>query len=75
MPSECRERRVTYAADLQVEFACTVDDQEFSVHRVVGSLPIMVKSQRCHLHRLDAKQLVAAHEEAEVWDLDAIGPS
>jgi DNA-directed RNA polymerase I subunit RPA2 len=34
-------------------------------NRVMGGIPIMVKSNLCHLHGLSPAELVERHEEAE----------
>ena len=34
-------------------------------NRVLGGIPIMVKSNLCHLYGLSPAELVARHEEAE----------
>ena len=66
-PSECRERRITYAADLQLTLHVQVGDQNLPwvITRTVGQVPIMVKSERCYLHGATPAEMIQRHEEAE----------
>lgn len=65
-PSECRERLKTYKGRFQVKFCWRVNDGPVSSEiRDLGQLPIMVRSNRCHLRGLSSKQLIARHEESE----------
>ncbi|ROT40098.1 DNA-directed RNA polymerase I subunit RPA2 [Sodiomyces alkalinus F11] len=65
-PAECRERHVTYRGKLSATFEYRINDgdpQEFT--RDLGSMPIMVKSNRCHLENTPPDLLVKRKEEAE----------
>ncbi|KAL9968326.1 hypothetical protein ACROYT_G026687 [Oculina patagonica] len=65
-PSECRERGATYKAKLQVTLQWKLDNQlQGSVTKVIGNIPIMVKSNNCSLAKLTPNELVRKHEEAE----------
>lgn len=66
-PAECRQRRVTYRADLHLRVRVEVEGEqnEWVVERTVGQVPIMVMSDRCHLRSLAPAELVRRHEEAE----------
>eukprot|EP00052_Salpingoeca_macrocollata_P006824 m.56116 g.56116 ORF g.56116 m.56116 type:complete len:1133 (+) comp15675_c0_seq1:93-3491(+) len=66
-PSECRERRVTYSADLQLRIGVMVEGEtiEWGFERMVGQVPIMVKSDRCYLKDMVPAELVRHHEEVE----------
>lgn len=64
-PSECRELGLSYTAPLMVTFASSVGDgPPATVTRRLGCVPIMARSQRCHLANLNEKQLLQRHEEA-----------
>ncbi|KAI9048357.1 hypothetical protein LZ554_008149 [Drepanopeziza brunnea f. sp. 'monogermtubi'] len=66
LPSECRERHVTYRADMAVQFEFRInngDPQTF--FRSFGKLPLMVMGTRCHLENNTPAQLVERKEEAE----------
>eukprot|EP01135_Chromosphaera_perkinsii_P009911 Nk52_evm4s1967 gene=Nk52_evmTU4s1967 len=65
-PSECRERGITYKAKLQVKLLWSVNDGEpMEMNRVIGQIPIMVRSDRCTLRGMSPKELISHHEEAE----------
>ncbi|RDA88686.1 hypothetical protein CP532_4075 [Ophiocordyceps camponoti-leonardi (nom. inval.)] len=66
LPSECRQRHATYRGRLSVTFVYEInhgDAVEFV--RDLGQLPIMVKSNRCHLENNSPALLVQRKEEAE----------
>ena len=74
-PRECRERGMTYAGLFEVDFNVEItgvdsndDVTEGSTNHLIstglGNLPIMVQSEKCHLHGKTAKELVALKEEA-----------
>ncbi|KAL3419108.1 DNA-directed RNA polymerase I subunit rpa2-like protein [Phlyctema vagabunda] len=66
LPAECRERHVTYRGKMSARFEYTVngsDPKEFV--RDLGQLPLMLKSNRCHLENNSPAQLVQNKEEAE----------
>ncbi len=66
-PSECREGRVTYQADLQLNIQVQVgENPPWTISRIAGQVPIMVKSDRCYLKGMNPKELIQHHEEAEV---------
>jgi|UPI00043EBA79 DNA-directed RNA polymerase I subunit RPA2 len=66
LPSECRQRGISYTAPLVVTLARSFagSSNVERVQKVVGDLPIMVRSKRCHLDGLSPPQLVQAREEA-----------
>nr|KAG5708313.1 hypothetical protein BaRGS_034344 [Batillaria attramentaria] len=65
-PAECRERRATYRGDVIVKVGWSVEGKtQGSLERVAGQIPIMVKSDACHLARLTPKDLIRHGEEAE----------
>ncbi|KAK7755291.1 DNA-directed RNA polymerase I subunit RPA2 [Diatrype stigma] len=66
LPAECRERHVSYRGKLSATFEYRInggDAVEFT--REIGQLPIMVKSNHCHLRDNSPAQLVARKEESE----------
>ncbi|KAI0483000.1 DNA-directed RNA polymerase I subunit RPA2 [Xylariaceae sp. FL0804] len=66
LPAECRERHVSYRGKLTATFEYRINNGEpKEFMRDVGQLPIMVKSNHCHLRGLSPAQLVARKEESE----------
>lgn len=65
-PSECRQRGVSYTAPLVVTLARSFagSNNVERIQRVVGDIPIMVRSKRCHLNGLAPPELVKNREEA-----------
>ncbi|PJF18528.1 DNA-directed RNA polymerase subunit beta [Paramicrosporidium saccamoebae] len=65
-PNECRERGVTYKGKMGAKLMWSINDGPVkSEVRAIGSMPIMIRSNRCHLEDLSPKQLVARREDAE----------
>ncbi|KAG2786660.1 putative DNA-directed RNA polymerase I subunit [Phytophthora cactorum] len=66
LPSECRQRGVSYTAPLVVTLARSFGGSQNveRLQRVVGEIPIMVRSKRCHLNGMAPTDLVKAREEA-----------
>ncbi|RKO97790.1 beta and beta-prime subunits of DNA dependent RNA-polymerase, partial [Caulochytrium protostelioides] len=63
-PVECRERQVTYKARINAKIMYQIDSEPPRViDRSFGSLPIMVKSTRCHLNGLSPNELIEKHED------------
>ncbi|TPX16680.1 uncharacterized protein E0L32_003621 [Thyridium curvatum] len=65
-PAECRERHVTYRGKLSATFEYQINDgepQEFT--RDLGQVPIMIKSNKCHLEGNSPALLVERKEESE----------
>lgn len=66
MPVECRERHVTYRGRFRGRIEYRVNDGEWKESvRDFGYLPIMLRSNRCHLQGLSPKELVDQREETE----------
>jgi DNA-directed RNA polymerase I subunit RPA2 len=66
-PRECRERRKTYSAPMNVSFACRVNDGDAEIlTRSIGEMPIMVLSNRCHLLGLKEAGLISTREVCRV---------
>ncbi|XP_076461526.1 DNA-directed RNA polymerase I subunit RPA2-like [Babylonia areolata] len=65
-PAECRERRSSYCGDVVVHLGWKTNGTVQGVlERSAGQIPIMVKSEACHLHKLSPKELIRHGEEAE----------
>ena len=66
LPVECRERHVTYRGRFRGRLEYRVNDGEWrETVREFGHLPIMLRSNRCHLEGLSPKELVDRREETE----------
>jgi DNA-directed RNA polymerase I subunit RPA2 len=65
-PAECRERHATYRAqmDLRLQYRVNNNDWQES-SRNIGQMPIMLRSNRCHLENLTPSQLVQHKEDSE----------
>ncbi|KAI4216823.1 MAG: hypothetical protein LQ351_000772 [Letrouitia transgressa] len=65
-PAECRERHATYRGKFRVrlEYRINEDPWQESI-RELGQLPIMLKSNRCHLENCTPAQLLQNKEEME----------
>ncbi|KAH7081873.1 DNA-directed RNA polymerase I polypeptide 2 [Paraphoma chrysanthemicola] len=66
LPAECRERHASYRGKLRarVEFKVNNGDWREEVCDL-GAIPIMLRSNRCHLENMSPDQLVKAKEESE----------
>lgn len=66
LPAECRERHATYRGRLRIrlEYRVNQGDWHESV-REMGQVPIMLRTNRCHLEGMTPDQLVKAKEESE----------
>ena len=66
LPSECRERHATYRGRLTARLEFKVNDGDWKeLVREMGNMPIMLRTNRCHLEGMSPAQLVAAKEESE----------
>jgi DNA-directed RNA polymerase I subunit RPA2 len=64
-PIECRERLMTYKARMTARVSWSVNGLPKQVsERDMGMVPIMVRSNGCHLRDLSSAQLVQHNEEA-----------
>lgn len=65
-PAECRERHITYRGKLRAKLQYRVNNGEWKESiRDLGQMPIMLKSNRCHLERLSPSEMVFRKEDAE----------
>jgi len=68
LPHMAREMRTTYDAPLTIFYEKKVGEGAWeSGSRIVGRVPIMVRSVKCHLHGLSRAELVKNKEEAGEW--------
>lgn len=66
LPAECRERGVTYKGRMTCKFVWSVNGgQPRTETRQLGGLPIMVKSEKCHLNGLSPKRLTLKKEDPD----------
>ncbi|QIW95913.1 hypothetical protein AMS68_001431 [Peltaster fructicola] len=66
LPSECRERHATYRGRFRGRFEYRINDGQWKESvREFGHIPIMLRSNRCHLEGLSPKELVNRREETE----------
>lgn len=65
-PAECRERHATYRGKLRARIEYRVNKGEWQdIVRELGQLPIMLRTNRCHLEKSTPAQLVQHKEESE----------
>lgn len=66
LPVECRERHVTYRGRFRGRVEYRVNDGPWKESvREFGQIPIMLRSNRCHLEGLSPRELVNRREETE----------
>lgn len=65
-PAECRERHATYRGKLKTKIEFRVNNGEWQESvREMGQIPIMLRSNRCHLEKCSPAELVQNKEESE----------
>ena len=65
-PTEARLRNLNYSADMYLEMALNEDGEENELEEVyIGELPVMLKSDICHLNGLSAEELIEKHEDPQ----------
>jgi DNA-directed RNA polymerase subunit B len=65
-PNEARLRKITYAAPMFVEVSAHINGQKReSVKTQIGNIPIMLKSDYCHLSKLDRDGLIEKGEDPD----------
>lgn len=65
-PAECRERHCSYRGKLRARIEYRINDGEWKQYvRELGNIPIMLRTNKCHLEDLSPAQLVVAKEETE----------
>ncbi|KAK6731419.1 hypothetical protein RB195_007719 [Necator americanus] len=65
LPSECRQRGITYAGNLKVGIEVKVNGRRVDiVETILGRVPVMLRSTLCHLSKMNRSELLKAGEEA-----------
>jgi DNA-directed RNA polymerase I subunit RPA2 len=65
-PAECRERHASYRGRLRAKLEVRVNNQDWhEIIRELGPLPVMLRSNRCHLEHMSPADLVSQKEESE----------
>jgi DNA-directed RNA polymerase beta subunit len=65
-PIEARLRKITYSAPCYIEVSAHINDvQRESFTSLVGNLPIMLKSNYCHLNKLNREELIEKGEDPD----------
>ena len=65
-PIEARLRKISYAAPVYIEVSAHINGiQRESFTTQVGSLPIMLKSKKCHLNNLNREDLIKRGEDPD----------
>ncbi|KAJ0419416.1 hypothetical protein BJY00DRAFT_163801 [Aspergillus carlsbadensis] len=65
-PSECRERHATYRGKLRARVEYRVNNGDWAeTVRELGQVPIMLRTNRCHLEKASPAELVQHKEESE----------
>lgn len=65
-PSEARLRKLTYSAPIFLKVSAHIDGVEReSFTTQVGKLPIMLKSNNCHIHNLKREELIERGEDPD----------
>ena len=65
-PSEARLRKITYSAPIFVEVSAHINDvQRESLVTQIGNLPMMLKSNNCHLSKLSREELIQKGEDPD----------
>ncbi len=65
-PIEARLRKISYAAPIEIEVSAHIDGvqrESFKAH--VGFMPIMLKSDNCHLNGLSREELIEKGEDPD----------
>jgi len=65
-PNEARLRQLTYSAPMMVEVSSIIDGvQAENFTTLLGKIPVMVKSNYCHLNGLKEEELIEKGEDAK----------
>lgn len=66
LPAECRERHVSYRGKLKATLQWRVNGAEWqTLNRDIGQMPILLRSNRCHLEKCSPYELVQRKEDSE----------
>ncbi|XP_043799953.1 DNA-directed RNA polymerase I subunit RPA2 [Apis laboriosa] len=67
-PTECRQRGCSYKGKITVKLGWSINDKlQETLARDLGEIPIMIKSNRCHLNKMNPKDLVLHGEHEQEW--------
>ena len=65
-PTEARLRNLNYSADMYLEMALNEEGEDNKLEEVyIGELPVMLKSDICHLNGLSDEELIKKHEDPQ----------
>ncbi|MBI4145773.1 DNA-directed RNA polymerase subunit B'' [Candidatus Woesearchaeota archaeon] len=65
-PAEARLRKLSYSAPVFIEVSAHVNDvQRESFTTQIGNLPIMLKSNSCHLNKMSRQELIEKGEDPD----------
>ncbi|MFC1768892.1 DNA-directed RNA polymerase subunit B'' [Nanoarchaeota archaeon] len=65
-PAEARLRKITYSAPVFIEVSSHINDvQRESFTTQIGNLPIMLKSNSCHLQKMSRDELITHNEDPD----------
>ncbi|XP_064648156.1 DNA-directed RNA polymerase I subunit RPA2-like [Lineus longissimus] len=65
-PAECRQRGTSYKGRIQVKLLWKMNGEpKETFDKMLGEVPVMVKSDVCHLSKMSPKELVAHGEEVQ----------
>src|SRR6202000_1583237 len=63
-PAECRERHWSYRGRLRASLEFQINDGDWKqFDRELGNMPIMLRTNKCHLQNMTPSQLVSKKEE------------
>ncbi|KAI4456625.1 dna-directed rna polymerase i subunit 2 [Holotrichia oblita] len=67
-PTECKQRGVTYRGRLCIRVSWSINGKlQVAFDKDLGDIPIMIKSNRCHLAHMKPSQLVEHGEHEQEW--------
>lgn len=67
-PTECRQRGTTYKGKIMVKLGWSINGNNQEVlEKDLGDIPIMVKSNRCHLNNMSPSELISHKEHEQEW--------
>lgn len=67
-PAECRQRGSTYKGKIIARLGWSINGKEQeALEKDLGEVPIMIKSNRCHLSNMSPEELVAHGEHEQEW--------
>ncbi|XP_034948641.1 DNA-directed RNA polymerase I subunit RPA2 [Chelonus insularis] len=67
-PTECRQRAATYKGKLIIKIGWSINGRsQEQLEKDLGEIPIMIRSSRCHLNKMNPKLLVAHGEHEQEW--------